>query len=516
MAQVRFTTSTDFSQFSAGVFITEVAPPTVVTGAQIVTPLIIGECVKGPVDKAVRVTTLQRFLNIFGQREIVSGGTFAGDVYKALLNKTTGPFFVVRAAAAAAVAATVNLDDTATPVVQVDANSVGTWGNGVSVTVADATDGDANHFDLVATWRANETQKGGQTQRFTNLDVSATGNDNLLARVEEDDSNLIVLTKLADGRPDNGTFALTTGADGSIADTDFTAAGRAIDVAVNAVGVGHAHVAGRSNSVIKAVMATKAGLDNSKLFLVGPDDETISLATAITEVGALARSDRLIYCFGHIKTLDPDTATKVINEPMDIMSNDLGLLPVELGPGIVEVGRFNVGIAEFAGTAQTSLQDADYDAAFVAGISALENDVDAGFIWRDQVTTFLQDGTDRFVLPRRRQVDFILQNLGRLAKNDVNQSNTPFRRRLRAAAASSFLRSLMNSETIVDFAEDAQSDGFIYDTESGNDPSQKALGIQKDLVRVRRIPESRIINLVSQIGTTVQIQVGADGSVTEV
>lgn len=515
MAGVRTTNTTDFSSLAAGVFITEIPPPAVVVGAQQTRSLIVGECVKGPVDKAVEIRSPTQLSNIFGARDIVTGGPFAGHVWRALLNKLSGVLTIVRAAAADAVAATVNLLDTATPVVRVDAANVGSWGNGVSATVSDATDGVADHFDMTVSWRANETGAGGQTQRFTNLDVSATGNNNLAVRVPTGDSVLVVVSKLADGRPDNGTFPLLTGSDGTITDTDFTATGRALDVASTAQGIGQRHVAGRSNTVIKTAVATKAGLATTGFWLVGPDDESVAMTAAIADVGTLSRSDRLEYCFGHTLTLDPDTGNLVVQEPMDVKSNNLSRLPVHLGTGISDVGAFNVGIASFADVAQTSLADTDYDVAFVAGITALERDADNGFVWRDQVTTFLQDGTDRFVEPRRRQVDFLLQNVGRLAKQDVNEPNSALARQRRAGAASAFLRSLMKSQIIVDRAEDGKSDGFSYDTESGNDPAQKALGIQKDLMRVRRIPEARIIHLVSEIGTTVTILVGADGSATE-
>lgn len=512
MPTIRYTTTTDFSELAAGVFIAEQTPPAVATGASIRTPGIVGECVRGPVDDPIAVTSTQQLLNIFGGRDTVSNGAFTGDVYKALLNKTNGRVVVVRAAAAAATAATATFNDTATPVLQVDASSVGTWGNGVTIDIVAASDGDANKFDLIARWRANESGAGGQVQRFTNLDIS-TGINNLAARVGDSNTNLVTLTKLADGRPDDvsGT-ALTTGSNGTIADTDFTGTGRALDKIATATGVGHVHVAGRSTTAIKTAMASKASASNDRLYLIGPDDETVTLADAITELGTLSRSDRLVYCFNHPLTLDPDTSSAIVTEPMDWMSNALARLDVEFSPAIRDVAEFYGGIIRLS---FQDLTDGDYDSAFAAGISALERDVDSGFLWRDGVTTFLPDGTDRNVIPRRRSVDFLLQNIARLAKNDVNKPNTSNSRSRRAAAYRGFLGALQREERIVDRASDGESDGFIVDLESGNDPAQRALGIQKDIIRVRRIPEQRIINIISEIGTTVTINVTNNGA-TEV
>jgi hypothetical protein len=514
MAEPRFSNSTDFSQLAAGVFITDVSPPAVVQGVSAINSVIVGECVKGPVDRAVQIRSVQQLRSIYGGRDIVTGGAYAGHVFRDLLNKTTpSGFWVVRAAADAAAAATLNLLDGATPVVQVDASSVGAWGNGAKVQVTAATDGDPNHFDLIATWRPNEAASGGSTQRFTNLDVSATGNNNLPTRVGTGDEVLITVTKLADGVPDVLVATpLTGGTDDTIADTDFTATGRALDVAAGIKRVGQRHVAGRANAVIKGAVATKAGAASEGFWLLGPDDETVTITAALAEVATLARNTRLLYCWGHTKTLDNETGNLIVQEPMAVKSNNLARQPVHLGTGTIEVGGYNGGIADWASAAQSSVADGDYDAMFAAGITALERDADNGWIWRDQVTTFLQDGTDKFMEPRQRQVDFLLQNMAARAKNDINKPNTQLARGLRRTANESFLRGLMGQQLIVAPAEDGISDGFVYDTESFNDPAQKALGVQKDVVRVRRIPEARIINLVGQIGTTVEIIVNNNGA----
>ncbi len=517
MAAIRYMSTVDPTQTASGVIITEVTPPAVVLATQQTRALVAGETVRGPIDKAIDINSPNRLTAVFGGRDTVTGGPITNHVWQSLIGATNGQMTIVRAAADDAVAATITFNDTATPVLTVTASSVGAWGNGITATISDATDGDADHFNLTVKWRINESAQGGGTQVFTNLDISATGNDNLAKRVSTDDAIYVTVAKLVDGRPDNAAdSALTTGSDGTIDDADFTGSGRALDAAAAAPGVGHVHVASRSNSAMKTAIAAKAGASTDRYWLVGPDDETVTLTAAIAEAGALARSDALAYCYGHVKKLDPETANLIVVEPMDLMSNELARLPVHLGPGTVESAAFHSGVAEFASILQGGLADADYDAAFVAGIAALERDAQFGFMFRDGVNTFLQDGTDRYSIARRRQVWFLGQNLGQRAKNDINKPNTSDIRLFRTAAANAFLSDLMRNQIIVDRAEDGQADGFTYDTESGATEADRVAGLQKDICRVRRIPEARIINLFMEVGTTVTLQVGTDGSVSEV
>lgn len=107
---------------------------------------------------------------------------------------------------AAAVVATLALDDGATPTLQVDARIAGEDANHYLVAIVDATDGDADHFDVVVT----RDDDAAFLLRFVNMDLT-TGSDtsgNATPR------HPIAFTKLADGRPDNAAAAaLASGAD---------------------------------------------------------------------------------------------------------------------------------------------------------------------------------------------------------------------------------------------------------------------------------------------------------------
>src|SRR5208283_2359494 len=133
------------------------------------------------------------------------------------------PMVLCRVAAAAAATASVSLLATATPILKVEASSVGTWANGatgfgITAAVTAATDGNSNHRNVVVTY-------GGKTYTYANIDISTTGADNTASVVGNDPTNPVVITKLATGVPDVASAAnLTGGADGTVAASDFATA----------------------------------------------------------------------------------------------------------------------------------------------------------------------------------------------------------------------------------------------------------------------------------------------------
>lgn len=488
----QFVTTDNFTH--AGLYIKERNPPATVRGATNQGVVgIAGACVKGPVDKLVEINSEQRFLEVFGGRDGGGGGALEGEVWKALLNKPFGKLFVVRAAAAAATTAEKDFNDGATPVINIAANSPGDHGNDVRITIQDATDGDANHFDLIATWN-------DRRQHFKNLDISA-GQDNLASVIGTDDGNLVTATKLADGRPDNASDQAlddTTASDGSIADSDFTGTDGPIELLNGSTDVKVALVAGQSSSAVKAKINTEAAAAVDKLWLVCPDDDTVTASAAETEVGGLTRDDRLVYCFNHPYTLDPDTAAEIVTEPHAWMASAISQLDPDQHPGSKQTRAFLAGITRLTYTNISPTQYGDFRAA---GISALEKR--AGYQFVDAVTTDLTPGLEE--IARRRMADFLVESIADFLAGSVKEPNTQSRRLGNKAAIETFLRGLWRQERYVDFAEDGESPGFVVDIESLNTAAQRAAGVEKILVRVKLIGFMIFLVLETEIGFSVKV-----------
>jgi hypothetical protein len=512
-----FTTNEQEYQRLEGLYITERVPPASIKGVFLNAVGIAGECVRGPVGKIVEITSAARFREVFGGRDFGSGGTYAGKVHLALLNKPFGRLYVTRVAAAAAVAASFTLETAAggagPAVLRVDATSPGTWGNDVGIKVQAATDGDANKFDLLVKYL-------GTVKRYRNLNIFST-NDNTLSVVGTDDGNWISLTKLAGGRPVNhaagvdgadadgyvnlgetvAAFTSVAGTEGAIAATDYTATGKAIDLLTGYRGIGIVMVAEPASAhyaAIKAKILTNASTVADRMFVVGADAETTTLAAAVTDA-ATYRHDRIIYAFNHTYTIDPETASEQLARPEAWMASILSQIDVDIHPGEEDTKQYTAGIRRLY---NESYAREDYISMREAGICGLEKD--DGFAFVSGVTTSLTSG--RTEITRRRMADYILLSVAAFLKYSVKKKNTPARRLANKSMVSAFLRELGKAGRVVDVDDDGKPQ-FLVDTEALNTTASRAAGLEKLLVRVKLVSHMLHLVLEAELGTNTVIEV---------
>jgi hypothetical protein len=507
----RYVTSDAFG--APGIYVRELTPSRPIRATVAGKRGVIGQCVRGPVGRAIEITSYARFAEVFGERDYGAGGAIIGEVWKSLINKPFSPMVVVRAAAAAAVTASFTLETAAggagTPVLRVDASSPGIWGNDVRVKVSAASDGDANHFNLEVKYLA-------RSAKYQNLDISGT-NDNTALVIGDDDGRLVTLTKLAAGRPVNNaigvdggdtegfinlgetvaSFTSVAGTEGTIADTDFTAVGGPMEIVNGYKGIGPRYVAGRSNSVIKAKVLTLAASLNEGLWLICPDASNTAQATAITEVGT-NRHKRLAYCFNHPVTLDPNTAQKITVEPHAWMAADLSQLDPDGHPGVEEAAEWKVGII---GLTLEGLQPGDYDALDLAGINALERNEDGNIVWVSGVTTSLVNN-DRQIDGRRTK-DFLLSGITSRLKGSKYKPNTVERRESDRGALTAWFNGLARISRYIDKSASGKAKASVSNGSDVNTDAGRAAGVQKTLVRATLIPMNLVLNVLFEAGTDV-------------
>ena len=464
-----------------GLYVMERTPPADIIGVSLNDVCVMGESIRGPVGRAVLCSSPARIREVFGGRDQGSGGVVTSPLWRALLNKPFSRLWIVRAAAAAAVKATVTMS-----VVRTDATSVGQWGNNISAEVKAASDGDANHFNLEVTYL-------GSTKVYKNLNVYA-GADNLLSVIGSDDANWITLTKLADGRPVNGVYPLTTGADGIIADSDFTGVGKAIDIAAAVQNVGCVFIAERSSAALKAAIETKAASTPDRMWLIGPDSETVTAAAAITDVDNYRdTAGRMVYTYGHTYTLDPETASEILTHPESWLASIFSQTDVDIHVGEEDTKRFTAGIIRLY---NESFVRGDYIAFKDAGICALEKDA-GGFAFVSGVTTSLTPGFEQ--IARRRCADYLLLSLAKDLRFQVKKKNTPTRRAIISGLIDGFINSHKRAERIVLDYE------LLKDGAAGNTDLTRAQGIERFRIRVQLIPHLLYLVIEGEIGTNVII-----------
>ncbi len=511
------------AQISApGVYVQELAPAVPTRGQRRRIVAFAGECVRGPVGRAVRCTSYKRFVEVFGGRDKgINGGTIAGHVWKALQGKRWGAFYVTRAAAAAAVVASFTFETAAggagTPVLRIDAANAGTWGNDVMVRIFPATNGVATSFNM-------QVKLYGQIKLYENLSINAT-DDNLASVIGSDDANWIVATKLAAGRPVDhaaavdgadadgfvnlgevvASFTSVAGTDGAIADTDFTATGKAMEIIDRIRGVHACAVVGRSNAAIKAKASTLAAATTQRVWFITSDAASTTQAAAITERQSLS-GGRLSYWWNHCYIRDPITDEEIAEEPFLVNLSIISQTDPDMHVGDFENSEFTAAIRRV----YNELGPEDRDALYEAGVSFMHKDLDAAgnemFIAGNAVTCDL--AVNNMDLDGRYMKDYLIDAIATRLRGDQFKGNTKSARAERASSILAFLEGLARTERYIMTDEDSGKPLVSYVNDgSVNTLDAQATGLQVEQCIARLIPKNKQILL--------NITVGVDATVSE-
>lgn len=474
-----------------GVYIFEKDPPAFVQGVFLGVVGIAGQTLRGPVNQPVEITSEARFAEVFGERSYDNSIVSVNKVREFLMNKPFGKVVVARVAAAAAATAEADFLATATPIINVAASSPGAWGNDLTVAIEAASDANANHFNMVVTYK-------GATTTYENLDVSATGNNNLLDVIGTDLANLVVVTKIADGRPDNAVAAAltdTAGADGTVAATDYTASLGPLETVGNYPGVAIVAAAdgvdATINAGINAKMLLLAQASSDRMFLMWNGSHSASQATVIADVASY-RNDRCVYVYNSTDTFDADLGAKVTVAPHSWLASIMSQTDVDVNPGEEGSKDFTGGIS---GLQTNALSREDYISLREAGIAAWERDFDGGHLIVSAVTTSLEAG--RTEITRRRMADFLQISAARRLRFFVKKKNTVTNRSMMLGEIEAFSAQLKADERVIE--------DYAVVSQGVNTAATRAQGIECILWRVKIIGHMLHIVLKTEIGTTVVI-----------
>lgn len=457
---------------------------------------VCGECVRGPVGTPISITDAAYFLSVFGARDQggpISDGnaTITGLVWQSLLNKKFGEVVVIRAAAAAAVAASKALTSTG-PVTNltVTAANVGVWGNNITVAVEAASNAVSTSFDLVLTYV-------GATYRLKNININGASDDNtatVLAEMWPDPyQRLVTLTKGTAGRPDNAVAAaLTSGAAGSIADSDFTGTGGPMEQLAAYAGLKAVWIAERTHSTtLQDKWETLAASAYDRFFLVGASASSTTATDAITNVASY-RYKRLAYVWNHPKTTDPTTGLNITVRPESFAASYFAQTEVDVHPISGKASEAALmGVKELTFT----VTRAQHILLKNAGIMAIDFDQNGIPHFASGVTTSVTTGEEEVV--QRRMRDQIQLDLADLCAPFVGEKNSTSNRTLILSQIGDYLANKKANESIV---SDYAAPQFISTS------VEEAAGLAKILVRVKTLSHWIYLVIDTAIGPNVSIE----------
>lgn len=496
-----------------GLYISERNPPGFIQGIDTSVVGFATRCVRGPTIP-IEITTPGRFLEVFGGRDYTAngtGGALIGQGWAALLNKKFGKVVVRRVVSSTAVAASFDWETAAggggTAVLRIAAANPGLWGNDVQFKVSAASDGVATKFNLTIRYLGKEVL-------YANLNINTASDDNLAVSVGVDEANLVVLTKLANGRPVNtaagvdgadtdafvnlgetvASFTSVAGTEPALVVGDYTAGIN--DLAVfPGVGVVLTPEASPTPATFHSNLVTKAAEVADRIFLTWAQAHGQSASTEAAQVVSqiTTRSDRIWWAYNSAFTIDADTKAEIQTAPHVWLASILSQIHVSIHAGAAETRKLLAGIKRLTATA---LSRPDLILLRNAGVCALERGED-GFQFRSVITTDLTPGKTEG--SRRRIADYLQGSASKRLVNFVKAKNTIINRATMAAELTAFSRAEQNPET-------GTIEEFVIEQVTVNTPAQRGVGLEKLLWRVRIINHILFLVFETEIGTGVTIE----------
>lgn len=455
---------------------------------------IIGQFERGRVGEIVVITGTQALENEYGKG--LTAETFGG--MRAVLGaKWGGKLYILRVAAATAVTATKTFNASATPEVRVDAKGPGAYGNAIQVTVADGTAAGKKY-----TVKDTGT---GMVEVFDNRSNLAVLPDGTKALPGTDDSILVNFVSLAtDQEPDNiADSPLATGAEGTIADSDYTATATGIplfeataakDVALLLTD----DLVGLTVADINAQMQTTAENSRRLIAIVSANSDSQLASAAVTDV-ANYRSLYMGYAWNYGRVRLSGISGELSVPPQVGAAANISKVPVHHDPttddGAVGTARFTSIVLDPTVGDLKTLRD--------AGVLYLENDRVLGIHTAASMLTSAD--TSRNEVRYRRTVNFIAFSLAEFLRRFQGKPRSKIRRRRAKSAAEDFLGGLSDNGSNVDPI--IEQGGFSVRDEGIASPQDSARGLWVLDIQAITLPTFRHMVARVEVGTGVVISV---------
>lgn len=482
------------------VYAEERQPPATIQAIGTGTAGLVGQFPWGPVNSVVEPTDpADRALTL-----APPGMVRTGSAWLATLHKGWPDLRFARVLGSAAAAAGVNLTQSATAICTVPALFLGTSGNLINCIVTNADDLNSNHFNL----EVNVTGASGTTSDiFKNLDYSDTATDSTPILVGPRLAGGI--TKLASGRPDNGTYAMIGGLDGTIDSTRYIGTPGAGDFGMalfendNDVRTIFSDDPGNTNRVaINAALEAHAILKGDRIAVLN-GNSTLSIASCVTAAGS-NRSTRVAWSDSWVYIFDDTDGTERL-----VPSNSfLASIIAQTSPSTSPAMKDAVHIQMLAGINRLETPRGEGASTLTAGgVCCLIQEQNGGFTYEAAVLTIAPSDPRRKLITRTRMGDYIATSIVTSIRGSVDAPNVPLNQQDIVHAIQDFMETLKknvgtdpnNLPHVLDYS--------IGDLNAANSQSDLDNGDFTVPLSVKTSSQMSRIFISMQFGETVQITI---------
>ncbi len=435
-----FVTSTSAAR-RHGVFAIERTPPATVRATGSATSVIIEQFPWGPSQTLTEPTGMRNMLDTIAP----PGMSRTGAGYLSVIRKGWPLLKFIRVLGTAAVKATVALNKTGpTAVITLTLKYHGTAGNSVTATVSDASDGDANHFNLAVTVTG---ATGTTTDKLENLNYSAVGTAS-----SPDLTKTLLLGSIAvnsTGIVLRATSTFASGADGTIDATTYVGTAGTADKGLAKMEsdrtVDGFFVGDPGNSIRAAVnlgLAAHADYMTDRVAYIN-SDSGLSMVDTQT-AAAISRSQRVVFVDQWVNiTDDTDGTTRLVSGASWAASVASQLPPsTSIAWKSDKVQRMLSGIVDLesdrgeAAASNTEL-----------GIVTFNREENGGFTFEAGVTTIAPTTPAKRNLTRTRMGHYIARSIVSSLRTSTDAPNVPVNQQDEICAVDKFLGQLKRNAT---------------------------------------------------------------------
>jgi len=305
-------------------------------------------------------------------------------------------------------------------IVQAVAKYKGTAGNSLVGTVSNASDGDANHFDL----KVEVTGASGTTTDILkNLNYSGVGADSTV-----DFTNSLLLgglVKQASGRPANGTYNFAAGTDGTITAAEYVGTAGAPDKGISLLekdktikGVACDDCGNSLRAAVNAGLKAHADLMTDRVVFIS-GDSGLSVAAVRADV-ANYRSTNAVYVDVWYRKLDDVTRAKQLVPPAPLAMSVCAQLSPSTSPAwkASEVQKMMREVVELE-TERGDAAGGNTD----AGIMTLIREETGGFTFEAGVNTYAAVDPAKASITRTRMGIYMAQSVVQSLRESVDAPN---------------------------------------------------------------------------------------------